>query len=80
MRILKIVAALVILAVALFAGVFVVAALVVVGTLYLLIQRLRGKPAFVRFSVPPRPSERKPPQPDVIDIAATEVRSERLQP
>ena len=80
MRFLKIVAAVVIVVAAIFAGVFVIAALAVVGTSYLLIQRLRGKPALVRFSTPPRPRESKPASTDVIDVTATEVRSERLQP
>ncbi len=80
MRLLKIVAAVVIVAVALFAGVFVVAALFVVGTVYFLVQRLRGKPAIARFGTAPRPRETKPTGTDIIDVTATEIRSERLQP
>ncbi len=80
MRFLKIVLSLVVLAVALFAGVFVLAGVVIVGALYFLIQRLRGQPAFIRFGTPPRPpsgsaagAARGAGTGDIIDVTATEV-------
>ena len=79
MRFLKIALSLVIVAVAVFAGVFVLAGVLIVGALYFLIQRLRGKPAFVRFGLPPRPPVRPSAAArgagagDIIDVTATEV-------
>jgi len=79
MRFLKIALSLVIVAVAVFAGVFVLAGVLIVGALYFLIQRLRGKPTFVRFGIPPRPPGRSAASSagsgsgEVIDVTATEV-------
>lgn len=76
MRFLKIALSLVIVAVAVFAGVFVLAGVLLVGALYFLVQRLRGKPTFVRFGLPPRPPTRPSPASapgDIIDVTATEV-------
>jgi hypothetical protein len=79
MRFLKIALSLVIVAVAVFAGVFVLAGVLIVGALYFLIQRLRGKPTFIRFGLPPRPpvrpstAARGAGSGDIIDVTATEV-------
>ncbi len=78
MRFLKIALSLVIVAVAVFAGVFVLAGVLIVGALYFLIQRLRGQPTLIRFGVPPRPparpsSARGAAPGDIIDVTATEV-------
>ncbi len=73
MRYLKILGAVLLAALAATAGIVMLAVAVAVAAIFLLVQRLRGKPPVIRFgrATPPRP--RPAPGSDVIDVTATDV-------
>ncbi len=75
MRYLKVLGAVLLAALVATAGVVMLAVAVGVAALYLLVQRLRGKPPVIRFgrAIPPRPRPAAANTADVIDVDATDV-------